>query len=201
MLLSVRNLKSSFFLDEGELRAVDGISFDLDEGETLGLVGESGCGKTIVALSILDLIPPPGRVVSGQVLFDGRDVPKMSSDDLRQVRGGGIGLVFQEPSAALNPVQTVGRQISDVLRLHHQISRQEAWKRAVQLLGEMGIPEPEKRTKSYPFELSGGMKQRALIAIALAGRPKVLIADEPTTALDVTVQAEILALLSYLRDQ
>ena len=201
MLLSVRDLRSSFFLDEGELRAVDGISFDLEEGETLGLVGESGCGKTIVALSILDLIPPPGRVIGGQVLFEGQDVLQMEPEELRSVRGAGIGLVFQEPAAALNPVYTIGRQISDVLRLHRGLDRREAWREAVRLLGEMDIPEPEKRAKSYPFELSGGMKQRALIGIAVAGRPKLLIADEPTTALDLTVQAEILELLARLQEQ
>ena len=201
MLLSVRNLTSSFFLDEGELRAVDGISFDVEEGQVLGLVGESGCGKTIVALSILDLIPPPGKVVKGEVIFEGRDLLRMGSDDLRRVRGGGIGLVFQEPAAALNPVHTIGRQISDVLRLHQGLNRSDAWRETTQLLGEMGIPEPEKRAKSYPFEMSGGMNQRALIATALAGQPKLLIADEPTTALDLTVQAEILDLLDALRDR
>ncbi len=201
MLLSVRDLRSSFFLDEGELRAVDGISFDLDEGETLGLVGESGCGKTIVALSILDLMPPPGRIVEGQVLLQGRDVLRMDPEELRKIRGASIGLVFQEPAAALNPVYTIGRQISDVLRLHRGLDRRESWRQAIRLLGDMGIPEPERRAKSYPFELSGGMKQRALIGIAVAGRPKLLIADEPTTALDLTVQAEILDLLAHLQEQ
>ena len=201
MRLSVRNLTSSFFLDEGELRAVDDVSFDIEEGQILALVGESGCGKTIVALSILDLIPSPGRVVSGEVLFEGRDVLRMQPDELRRVRGGGIGLVFQEPAAALNPVHTVGRQIADVLRLHRGLNRTDARSETARLLGEMGFPEPEKRARSYPFELSGGMKQRALIAVALAGRPKLLIADEPTTAVDVTVQAQILDLLTSLRDR
>ena len=169
MLLSVRDLRSGFFLDEGELWAVDGISFDVDAGETVGLVGESGCGKTIVALSLLDLIAPPGRVVSGQVMFDGRDLLRASREEMRKVRGGGIGIVFQEAAAALNPVYRIGDQIADVLRLHRGMNRQEAWRETVRVLGEMGIPEPEKRARSYPFELSGGMKQRAMIAIAMAG--------------------------------
>jgi oligopeptide/dipeptide ABC transporter ATP-binding protein len=199
MLLSVRDLCASFFLDEGELRVVDGVSFDIERGQTLGLVGESGCGKTIVALALLDLIAPPGRVVGGEVLFEGDDVRKMSAERLRKVRGAGIGLVFQEPAAALNPVYTVGHQLSEVLEFHRGLSRQEAWREVVQTLGDMGIPEPEKRARSYPFQLSGGMKQRALIAIATAARPRLLIADEPTTALDVTVQAEILELLAHLQ--
>jgi peptide/nickel transport system ATP-binding protein len=199
MLLSVTDLCASFFLDEGELRVVDGVSFDIEAGQTLGVVGESGCGKTIVALALLDLIPSPGKVVGGEILFEGLNVRTMSPDQLRRVRGAGIGLVFQEPSSALNPVYTIGHQLSEVLEYHRQLSRQEAWKEAVKVLGDMGIPEPEKRARSYPFQLSGGMKQRALIAIATAGRPKLLIADEPTTALDVTVQAEILELLAELQ--
>ncbi len=201
MLLSVRDLRSAFFLDEGELWAVDGISFDVDTGETVGLVGESGCGKTIVAHSIIDLIPHPGRVVSGRVMFDGQDLGRLTPEQMRKVRGGGIGIVFQEASAALNPVYRIGDQISDVLRLHRGMNKQEAWKETVRVLGEMSIPEPEKRAKSYPFELSGGMKQRAMIAIAMAGRPRLLIADEPTTALDLTVQAEIVDLLEHLKQQ
>jgi oligopeptide/dipeptide ABC transporter ATP-binding protein len=201
MLLSVRDLTSSFFLDEGELRAVDGISFDVDVGETVGLVGESGCGKTIVALSILDLISHPGRVVRGRVMLNGQDVLRMSPEEKRKVRGAQIGLVFQEASAALNPVYRIGDQIADVVRLHQGLTRHDALREAVRLLGEMGIPEPEKRAQSYPFELSGGMKQRALIAIAISGRPKVLVADEPTTALDLTVQAEIVELLQHIQHQ
>lgn len=201
MLLSVRDLRSSFFLDEGELRVVDGISFDVDVGETVGLVGESGCGKTIVAHSILDLIAPPGRVVGGRVMFDGQDLMRATPEEMRKVRGGGIGIVFQEAAAALNPVYRIGAQISDVLRLHRGMNRQEAARETVRVLGEMGIPEPEIRARSYPFELSGGMKQRAMIAIAMAGRPKLLIADEPTTALDLTVQAEIAELLEHIQEQ
>lgn len=199
--MNVQDLASYFFLDEGILRAVDGVSFHMDVKETVALVGESGCGKTIVALSLIKLIQPPGRVVNGRILFEGKDLLRMESDELRQVRGGGIGMIFQEPGAALNPVYTIGDQIAGVLRLHRSLGKHEAQKVAIELLGETGIPEPEKRVRAYPFELSGGMQQRALIAIAISGRPKLLIADEPTTALDVTVQAEILDLLAYLQEQ
>lgn len=201
MLLSVRDLKSSFFLDEGQLKAVNGISFDVDVGETVGLVGESGCGKTIVALSILDLIPYPGRVVSGRIALDGQDVLSMNAEEKRRVRGAQIGLVFQEAAAALNPVYRIGDQISDVIRLHQGLNKQDASREAIRVLGDMGIPEPEKRARSYPFELSGGMKQRAMIAIAMSGKPKLLVADEPTTALDLTVQAEIVELLQHIQEQ
>lgn len=201
MLLEVENLTSHFFLDEGVLRAVDGISFDVNEGETVALVGESGCGKTIVALSLLNLIPSPGRVVGGRIVFNGEDLLQMEAERLREIRGGGIGMIFQEPGAALNPVFTIGSQITEVLRLHRGLGRREAEAEAIRLLGETGIPEPEKRIKAYPFEFSGGMRQRAIIAIAISGRPRLLIADEPTTALDTTVQAEIVDLLRYLQDQ
>ncbi|MFQ5889654.1 MAG: ABC transporter ATP-binding protein [Gemmatimonadota bacterium] len=201
MVLRVEDLATCFFLDEGELRAVDGVSFEIDEGETVALVGESGCGKTIVALSIIDLVPSPGRIVRGRVVFRRDDLRKVPAERLRQVRGGEIGMVFQEPGAALNPVFPIGRQIAEVLELHRGMTRQGAEREAVRVLGEVGIPEPEKRAKSYPFELSGGMRQRAVIAIATCTRPRLLIADEPTTALDVTVQAEILDLLRALRDR
>jgi oligopeptide/dipeptide ABC transporter ATP-binding protein len=201
MLLEVRNLSSSFFLDEGELRAVDDVSFDIGVGETVALVGESGCGKTIVALSLVQLINPPGRVKGGQVVYEDRDLLKLRPEGLRRVRGKQIGMIYQDPGAALNPVYTIGSQIVEVLRLHRGLDPQSAWREAVRLLGEMGIPEPEKRARSYPFELSGGMQQRALIAIAVGPQPRLLIADEPTTALDLTVQAEILDLLRYLRDE
>jgi oligopeptide/dipeptide ABC transporter ATP-binding protein len=201
MLLEVRNLSSSFFLDEGELKAVDDVSFDVGVSERVALVGESGCGKTIVALSLIQLIAPPGRVKDGEVRFDGQDLLRLDDEGLRLVRGKGIGMVFQDPAAALNPVHTIGDQIAEVLILHRRLSKQEAWREAVRILGEMGIPEPEKRAKAYPFELSGGMQQRALIAVAVGPQPRLLIADEPTTALDLTVQAEILDLLKYLRDQ
>jgi len=201
MLLDVRDLTTHFLLDEGVLRAVDGVSFQVDAGQTVAIVGESGCGKTIVALSLLDLVPPPARIVRGEVRFEGRDVLTLPPEEKRRVRGGGIGMVFQEPAAALNPVHTVGRQIADVVRLHRGLGRTEAWQEAVRLLDDMGIPEPEERARSYPHELSGGMKQRATIAIAVSARPRLLVADEPTTALDATVRADILALLQRLRDQ
>jgi oligopeptide/dipeptide ABC transporter ATP-binding protein len=199
MLVEVKNLKSYFFLDEGVLKAVDDLSFCIAEQEAVALVGESGCGKTIVALSLLDLIPSPGRVVDGQMLFDGQDLRTIEPEQMRLIRGRQIGLVFQEPGVALNPVHTVGHQIAEVLRLHRSLTRQEAHTRAVQLLGKVGIDNPEQRAGAYPFELSGGMQQRVLIATAIAGQPKLLIADEPTTALDPTVQAEILDLLRYLQ--
>lgn len=199
MLLEVKNLKSYFFLDEGVLKAVDDLSFSIAEQETVALVGESGCGKTIVALSLLNLIPSPGRIVAGQMFFDGDDLRAMDAEQIRRIRGRHIGLVFQEPGVALNPVYTVGQQIADVLRLHRALTRQAAKVAAIQLLGNVGIGNPEQRFNAYPFELSGGMQQRVLIATAIAGRPKLLIADEPTTALDATVQAEILDLLRYLK--
>ena len=199
MLLRVEGLRATFFLDEGELRAVDDVSFQIEEGETVALVGESGCGKTIVALSILDLVPPPGRTVDGRVWFRGEDLRRAPPERLRRVRGGEIGMVFQEPEAALNPVYPVGKQIAEVLRVHRGLAREEAERTAVRALGDVGIPEPERRAKSYPFELSGGMRQRVLIAIAASTDPRLLIADEPTTALDVTVQAEILDLLADLQ--
>ena len=201
MLLSVENLTTYFHLHEGILRAVDDLSFTVEEQETVTLVGESGCGKTIVALSIMNLVSPPGRIVKGKVLFDGEDLLQISPERLRQIRGGAIGLVFQEPGAALNPVFTVGYQISEVLQLHRGLTKREAEAEAVRLLGDTGIPDPEKRYKAYPFELSGGMRQRAVIAIATCTRPRLLIADEPTTALDVTVQADILDLLRHLQEQ
>jgi peptide/nickel transport system ATP-binding protein len=201
VLLSVQNLATYFFLDEGVLRAVDDVSFEIAENETVALVGESGCGKTIVALSILNLIPPPGRIVQGKILFDGQDVLAAPAKQIREIRGKGIGIVFQEPGAALNPVYTVGDQLCEVLQLHRKPSRQEAEKEAVRLLAETGILEPERWAKAYAFELSGGMRQRAVIALAISARPKLLIADEPTTALDVTVQAEILDLLRHLQEK
>jgi len=201
VLLRVEDLATTFFLDEGELRAVDGVTFEIDEGETVALVGESGCGKTIVALSILDLVPSPGRIVGGRILFRGEDLRGVGPEALRRVRGGEVGLVFQEPGSALNPVFPVGRQIAEVLTLHRGMTRHEAEREAVRALGGVGIPDPEKRAGAYPFELSGGMRQRAVIAIATCTQPRLLIADEPTTALDVTVQAEILDLLRDLQDR
>lgn len=201
MLLTVENLSTYFFLDEGELRAVDDVSFTVDKQETVALVGESGCGKTIVALSLIKLVSLPGRIIGGRVLFQDKDILKVGEEELRRIRGREIGMVFQEPGEALNPVYTVGYQISEVIQIHKGLPKHEADKEAVRLLGDMGIPEPEKRAKAYPYELSGGMQQRAVIAIATSAQPKLLIADEPTTALDVTVQAEILDLLRYLQEQ
>jgi oligopeptide/dipeptide ABC transporter ATP-binding protein len=201
MLLRVRNLCSSFFLDEGELKAVDEVSFDIRGGETVALVGESGCGKSVVAVSLIRLLAPPGRIKSGEILLNNRDLMKMTPEQLRRVRGREIGMIYQDPAATLNPVYTIGSQIAEVLVLHRNMTQSEADWEAIHLLGEMGIPEPEKRARSYPHELSGGMQQRALIAIAAGPRPRILIADEPTTALDLTVQAEILDLFRYLKDQ
>jgi peptide/nickel transport system ATP-binding protein len=198
-LLDVQRLTTTFFLEEGPLPAVDDVSFVVGEGETVAIVGESGCGKTIVALSILGLVPLPGRIVSGRVIFEGRDLRQVDAETLRRIRGTAIGMVFQDPGAALNPVLRVGRQIAEVLLAHRPVTRREADRAAVRLLGDVGIPDPERRAKAYPFELSGGMKQRAAIAMATSAGPKLLMADEPTTALDVTVQAEILALLRDLQ--
>lgn len=198
-LLEVRDLSTHFLLDEGVLKAVDHVSFDIAEGETVALVGESGCGKTIVALSLLDVVASPGRIVGGSIRFAGTDILQASALERRRIRGGGIGIVFQEPGAALNPVYTIGRQIADVVKLHRGLSEREAMAEAVGLLDEMEIPEPERRAQAYPHELSGGMRQRATIAIAVSARPRLLVADEPTTALDVTIQKEMLDLLRRLQ--
>jgi oligopeptide/dipeptide ABC transporter ATP-binding protein len=200
-LLEVRGLATHFALEAGEAKAVDGASFTLEAGEVLGLVGESGCGKSVTALSLMRLVPPPGRVVAGQVLLAGRDVLALPEREMREVRGAGLAMVFQEPMTSLNPVFTVGSQIAEAVRLHRSVGRREAWERAVSLLGEVGIPEPARRARAYPHQLSGGMRQRVMIAIAVSCEPRVLIADEPTTALDVTIQAEILELLRVLRER
>lgn len=201
MLLSVRNLVTYFYLDEGILKAVDDVSFDVSENETVALVGESGCGKTIIALSILKLIPLPGQIVSGKILLHDEDILSAPPERLRWIRARETGIVFQEPGSALNPVYAIGHQIAEVLRLNRNLSRRDAESTAVKLLGDVGIPEPERRAKSYPFELSGGMRQRAAIAMATSAPPKLLIADEPTTALDVTIQAEILDLLRDIQER
>ena len=191
----------NFFLAEGVLKAVDDVSFDISENETVALVGESGCGKTIVALSIINLVPQPGRIVQGRVVFLNKNLLDLSPQRMPEIRGREIGMVFQEPASSLNPVYTVGYQIIEVLKEHKSLTHHEAETAAIRLLGETGISEPEKRAKAYPFELSGGMQQRVAIAIAICAQPKLLIADEPTTALDVTVQAEILDLLRYLQER
>jgi oligopeptide/dipeptide ABC transporter ATP-binding protein len=198
-LLEVRNLRTEFRTGAGLVRAVDGISYSVDPGETVAIVGESGSGKSVGALSILRLIPsPPGRIVSGEVMFNGRDLMKLSDDDMREVRGGEIGMVFQEPMTSLNPVLSIGRQITEMLEQHRGSDHAAAQKRAIELLGLVGIADPQRRLKQYPHQLSGGMRQRVMIAIALACEPKLIIADEPTTALDVTIQAQILELMQSL---
>lgn len=202
MLLEVRNLRVYFKNDEGqELRAVDGVSFSVPHGKTVALVGESGCGKSVTALAILRLVEVNGRIAGGEVLFEGKNLLTLSERDMRRVRGKDIAIIFQEPSAALNPVYTIGDQIMEAILLHQSVSRERARALAEEMLHLVGIPEPRKRLNEYPHELSGGMKQRAMIAMALSCRPKLLIADEPTTALDVTIQAQILALLRDLQKQ
>ncbi|MED1793065.1 ABC transporter ATP-binding protein [Brevibacillus nitrificans] len=199
-ILDVRNLQTHFFTDDGVSKAVDGVDFSLNKGETLGLVGESGCGKSITSLSILRLIAsPPGKIVGGEILFKGQDLLKRSEPEMRAIRGNEISMIFQEPMTSLNPVYTVGEQIAEVLRLHQNMGRKEAWNKAVEMLKLVGIPSPEKRATQEPHELSGGMRQRVMIAMALACRPEILIADEPTTALDVTIQAQILELMKKLQ--
>jgi oligopeptide transport system ATP-binding protein len=198
-LLEVKDLRTYFFTQEGTVRAVDGVSWDLDEGETLGLVGESGCGKSVTALSILRLIPnPPGRIVDGEILFEGRDLLKVSNSEMRHIRGNRIAMVFQEPMTSLNPVLTIGNQIVEVIKLHMGLEQAEGRARAVELLEMVGIPEAQRRIDDYPHQFSGGMRQRAMIAMALACNPKLLLADEPTTALDVTIQAQILDIIARL---
>ena len=199
-LLEVENLQTHFRTPDGVNRAVDGVSFAVDRGETVAIVGESGSGKSVGAMSILRLIPdPPGRITKGEILFAGRDLMRLSDEEMRGIRGGDIGMVFQEPMTSLNPVLTIGRQITETLEQHRRADRAAAHKRAVELLGLVGIADPARRLKQYPHQLSGGMRQRVMIAIALACDPKLIIADEPTTALDVTIQAQILKLMSDLQ--
>jgi oligopeptide/dipeptide ABC transporter ATP-binding protein len=198
-LLEVKNLATHFPTRAGLVRAVDGVSFHLDRGELLGLVGESGCGKSITALSIMRLIAPPGKIVAGEILFEGRNLLQVSNSEMRAVRGNDIAMIFQDPMTSLNPVFTVGEQIAEALRLHRNLSRREARQGAIEAMREVSIPDPALRASDYPHQLSGGMRQRVMIAMALACDPKVLIADEPTTALDVTIQAQILELLNGLR--
>jgi peptide/nickel transport system ATP-binding protein len=200
-LLDIRGLTTLFDTGDRELRAVNGVHLSLEAGETLGLVGESGCGKSMLASSILRLVPPPGRIASGEIRWKGRDLVPLSESEMRRVRGREIGLVFQEPAAALNPVMTVGDQVAEPLRVHLGLSRREAKKRVVELFQAVRIADPERRVGDYPHEMSGGMKQRVLIAAAIACSPDLLIADEPTTALDVTVQAQVLELLRRLKEE
>ncbi len=198
-LLQVNGLKTYFYTLGGVVKAVDGISYDLEEGETLGLVGESGCGKSVSALSIMRLIPdPPGKTIDGEVFFDGEDMLKIDMDDMRRIRGGRMTMVFQEPMTSLNPVLTVERQLTETLQLHKGMRSEESKREAVELLARVGIPDPGQRIKQYPHQFSGGMRQRVMIAMALSCAPRLIIADEPTTALDVTIQAQILELMKSL---
>jgi peptide/nickel transport system ATP-binding protein len=198
-LLEVKNLQTHFPTRAGLVRAVDGVSFYVDRGELLGLVGESGCGKSITALSLMRLIAPPGRIVGGEIVFEGENLLAASEERMREIRGDDIAMIFQDPMTSLNPVYTVGEQIAEALRLHRKLSRRAAWEAAIEAMREVAIPDPARRASDYPHQLSGGMRQRVMIAMALACDPKLLIADEPTTALDVTIQAQILELLNELR--
>ncbi len=198
-LLEVENLQTHFPTRAGLVKSVDGVSFDIGEGELLGLVGESGCGKSITALSIMRLIAEPGRIAGGSIRFKGEELTTASSERMREIRGNDIAMIFQDPMTSLNPVYTVGEQIAEALRLHRKLDRKAAWQAAIDAMREVSIPSPERRVNDYPHQLSGGMRQRVMIAMALACDPELLIADEPTTALDVTIQAQILELLDNLR--
>ena len=201
-LLQVRGLSTHFFTSDGVVQAVDDVTFDVDYGETLGLVGESGCGKSVTALSVARLVPnPPGRIVAGEILFDGINLLKLSDDEMRKIRGKEIGFIFQDPLTSLNPTLTIGYQIAETIREHLGLSQSAASDRVVELLGKVGIPKARDRLGDYPFQFSGGMRQRVMIAIALSCDPKLILADEPTTALDVTIQAQILELIQTLSDE
>lgn len=201
-MLLIENLKTYFYKEEGVAKAVDGISLSIHEGETLALVGESGCGKSATALSILRLIPdPPGKIIEGKILFRGINLLELNDKAMRKVRGNKISMVFQEPLTSLNPVFNIGSQIAEAIQLHQKLKKQEAWEKSIEMLRLVGIPSPEKRAKEYPHQLSGGMRQRVMIAMALSCRPQLLIADEPTTALDVTIQSQILDLLNSLKEE
>ncbi len=201
-LLEVKDLRTHFFTYDGVVKAVDGIDYELEQGETLGLVGESGCGKSVSALSLMRLIPdPPGKIISGEILFEGEDILKVEMDDMRHIRGGKMSMVFQEPMTSLNPVLTVERQLTETLQLHKGMTRQESRTESVDLLARVGIPDPDRRVKQYPHQFSGGMRQRVMIAMALSCNPRLIIADEPTTALDVTIQAQILELMKSLTSE
>jgi oligopeptide/dipeptide ABC transporter ATP-binding protein len=197
-LLEVKNLKTYFFTEDGVVKAVDGVDLHLNRGEVLGLVGESGCGKSVTSHSIMRLIGQPGKIVGGEIWFDERDLAKLSEGEMRRIRGNRISMIFQQPTSCLNPVFRVGDQISEVLDIHQKLGKEKGWTRAIELLKMVGIPEPERRVQAYPHEMSGGMAQRVMIAMALACVPELLIADEPTTALDVTIQAQILNLMRGL---
>ncbi|HLW47155.1 MAG TPA: ABC transporter ATP-binding protein [bacterium] len=199
-LLSVRNLKTYFYTDEGVVRAVDGLSYDLQRGEVLGIVGESGSGKSVHALSLMRLIPtPPGKIVDGEIRFEGRNLLKLSDEEMRKIRGNRMAMIFQEPMTSLNPVLTIGEQIAEAIILHQHLNKRAAWDRAAEMLDRVKISLPKQRVKDYPHQFSGGMRQRVMIAMALSCNPSILIADEPTTALDVTIQAQILDLMRELQ--
>lgn len=200
-ILEIKNLKTNFHTEEGIVPAVDEVTLHINKGETLGVVGESGCGKSVTALSVMRLIPsPPGKITGGEILFEGKNLLKFSEDEMRKIRGDAISMIFQEPMTSLNPVFTCGDQIAEVLKLHQGLGNKEAMERAVEMLRKVGISLPEQRVKEYPHYLSGGMRQRVMIAMALSCNPKLLIADEPTTALDVTIQAQILHLMKKLKE-
>ncbi len=199
-LLDIENLRTYFYTREGTIPAVDGVTFHIDRGETLGLVGESGCGKSVTALTILQLIPqPPGRIESGEILFNNEDLLKKSTKEIRNIRGNKISMIFQEVMTSLNPVLRIGRQLSEAIEIHQNLDRRQAMDKAVELLRVVGIPLPHKRINEYPHQLSGGMRQRVMIAMAIVCNPELLIADEPTTALDVTIQAQVLELMKELK--
>jgi peptide/nickel transport system ATP-binding protein len=200
-LLDVQGLVTFFFTDDGIVKAVDGVDFSINPGEIIGLVGESGCGKSVTSFSILGLIDPPGKIMEGKILFEGKNLLKLSDSEMQEIRGNQISMIFQQPHSCLNPVFTIGAQIVEVIHIHNKISKKDAWQKAVDLLRIVGIPDPEKKAEAFPHELSGGQAQRVMIAMALALNPKLLIADEPTTALDVTIQAQILNLLADLREK
>lgn len=200
-LLEVRNLKTYFFTDDGIVKAVDGVDFMISRGEVLGLVGESGCGKSVTSLSIMRLIGVPGKVVEGEIFFEGRNLLKMSEEEMVGMRGNRLSMIFQQPQSSLNPVFKVGDQVAEVLQVHQNLQKTDAWERAVELLRLVGIPDPESKAHAYPHEMSGGQAQRVMIAMGLACNPQLLIADEPTTALDVTIQAQILDLMRDLRSR
>ena len=201
-LIDVSGLKTHFFTEEGVVKAVDGVDFEIYPGETIGIVGESGCGKSVTSLSIMRLVEsPPGRIVDGSIMFDGDDIVNKNQKEMRKIRGNDISMIFQEPMTSLNPVYTVGDQISEAIILHKDVNKKEARKQAIDMLAKVGIPLPEQRVDEYPHQLSGGMRQRVMIAMALSCDPKLLIADEPTTALDVTIQAQILDLMNDLKQK